>query len=260
MAVISGIDDFVRALQCPTPAHQDSREVYLCAVPLEASDQSVAECRAWLSEEEVARAARYKFDRHRRDFVLSHGVLRGLLGKLKGQHPATLSFSYASHGKPALKDSADPIRFNMSRSGNLAVYAFTVGCEVGVDVEQILPVPELEDIAERFFAAEETAELMALSGPPRVQGFFNCWTRKEAFVKALGEGLSLPLASFRVTLRPGDPAQLLSVADNIQAGMSWTLYHWAPATEWVAALAYPDGPRTVRHLPTFQAGKLLNLL
>jgi 4'-phosphopantetheinyl transferase len=260
MSVITAIDDFVRALQRPGPAGQGSREVYLWTVALEASDGQVEECRAWLSEEEVSRATRYKFDRHRRDFVLSRGVLRALLGKLKQEHPVNISFSYASHGKPALQDLADPVRFNMSRSSSMAAYAFTIGCEVGVDVEQIAPVPELTEVAARFFAAEETAELMALSELSRVHGFFNCWTRKEAVVKALGEGLSIPLDSFRVTLRPGEPARLLCMADNVQAAKHWTLYDWAPATEWVCALAYPDRPRAVRHSPMVSAGKLLKLL
>ena len=260
MSVITGIDDFVRALQPPSSAHLGSREVYLWTVPLEASDRQVEECRAWLSEQEVTRAARYKFDRHRRDFILSHGVLRALLGKLRRAYPANISFVYASHGKPALEDGADPVQFNMSRSGSMAVYAFTKGCEVGVDVEQINPVPELVEVAARFFAAEETAELMALSEALRVEAFFNCWTRKEAFVKALGEGLSVPLDSFRVTLGPGEPARLLYTADNVPAAQDWTLYDWAPAAEWVCALAYPDRPRTVRHSPTVPAGELLRLL
>ena len=260
MSVITAIDDFVCAIQPPSSINQGSREVYLWTVPLEASDQQVTECRAWLSEEEVGRATRYQFDRHRRDFVLSRGVLRALLGKLKREHPANIRFSYASHGKPALRDSADPLRFNMSRSSGMAVYAFTIGCEVGVDVEQITPIPELADIAARFFAAEETAELMALSKLQRVRGFFNCWTRKEAFVKALGEGMSLPLDSFRVTLGVGEPARLLHMADNVQAAKDWTLYDWAPATEWVCALAYPDHPRMVRQSPTVPAGELLKLL
>lgn len=259
MSVITGIDDFVRALQ-PSSVNQENREVFLWTVPLEASDRQVEECRAWLSEQEVTRAARYKFDRHRRDFILSHGVLRALLGKLKREHPASFSFAYALHGKPALQDRTEPVQFNMSRSSSLAVYAFTIGCEVGVDVEQIIPVPELAEVAERFFTTEETAELMALSELQRVHGFFNCWTRKEAFVKALGEGLSVPLDSFRVTLGPGEPARLLYMADNVQAAQDWTLYDWVPAAEWVCALAYPDRPRTVRHSPTVPAGELLRLL
>ena len=258
MSVIKGIDDFVRAMH--DLEGEERRDVQLWTVSLVASDRQIQVCKSWLSAEEVSRAERYRFDRHRRDFILSHGVLRALLGKLRRESPADVSFSYASHGKPALKDPADAVRFNMSRSGSLAVYAFTAGCELGVDVEQIVPIPDIAEIAAQFFAVEETAELMALSGSPRAHGFFNCWTRKEAFVKALGEGLSIPLASFRVTLRPGEPARLLRVADSVQAAQGWTLYDWMPAKEWICALAYRDGPRPVRHSPTIQAGELLNLL
>jgi 4'-phosphopantetheinyl transferase len=262
MAAITGsAEDLVRALLRSGPGGPvQSREVHLWTVSLEASDRQVEMCHSWLSPAEASRAAGFRFDQHRRDFVLSHGVLRALLGRFVEKSPGDLSFTSGLRGKPALGDPAHPLRFNMSRSGSLAVYAFTVECEIGIDVEQIQPVPEMAEIAARFFTAEEATELMALSEPQRLQGFFNCWTRKEAYVKAVGEGLSVPLASFRVTLQPGDPARLLSLAGDDGAAKRWTFHHWTPPPNYVCALAYPDRSRPVRLSPTVQAGELLNLL
>ena len=123
------------------------------------------------------------------------------------------------------------------------MYVFTIGCQVGIDVERIRPVPDFEDIAARFFAPEEADELKGLPELDRPRGFFNCWTRKEAYVKAIGDGLSVPLTGFRVALRPGEDAQLLYLDGDAQAAQIWTLHHLTPAPDCIGALAYPDQPR-----------------
>jgi 4'-phosphopantetheinyl transferase len=156
-----------------------------------------------------------------------------------------------------LEDAGGAVCFNMSHAGNMAAYAFTIGCELGVDIERIRPVPEMADIAARFFAPEEAADLMKLPESDRPLGFFTCWTRKEAYIKAVGDGLSIPLAGFRVTLRPGDPAQLLSLNDDAQAARDWTLHHLDPAPDYVAALAYLDQPRPLVVQPPVAVGGLL---
>ncbi len=117
--------------------------------------------------------------------------------------------AYGPKGKPALAARERPLRFNVSNSGDLAAYAFTFDCEIGVDVEHRRRLLEIESIAQRFFAPDEVAELMDLPESERPDGFFNCWTRKEAYIKAVGDGLSVPLDSFRVTLQPGVPARMV---------------------------------------------------
>jgi 4'-phosphopantetheinyl transferase len=222
-----------------------SASIRVWAVQLEASKHHYAQCLSWLSPDENARAERFHFDEHRRAFILGRGVLRALLGRLLAMPPAQIQFSYGPKGKPGLADSSLPMRFNTSNSGNLAVYAFTEGCDIGIDVEQVRPIPEMEHIAERFFAPHETSELMALPEPDRPRAFFNCWTRKEAYIKAVGDGLSVPLDSFRVTLRPGAAAEVLCLGGSIEAAKSWTLHAFAPALGFVGAIAYPGRPREI---------------
>ena len=183
----------------------NSRDVHLRILRLEASEDNFARCLAWLSPEETARAERFYFPRHRRAFVLGRAALRALVAGYLGMDAAEVGFIYGPQGKPALATvKTCSLRFNASNSGDLAAYAFTTGCDIGVDVEQHRALADLENIAHRFFSPEETAELLELSAAEKTAAFFRCWTRKEAYIKALGGGLSIPLDSFRVTLRPGD--------------------------------------------------------
>jgi 4'-phosphopantetheinyl transferase len=223
-----------------------NRDVRLWTVRLDASDDTFARSLAWLSEEETARAERFRFDRHRRAFVLGRAALRALLGSYLGMDAAAVQFVVGPHGKPALADPSCALRFNASNSGDFAAYAFTSGCEIGVDIEQHRALRDFENIARRFFSPEETAELLALSAAEITPGFFNCWTRKEAFIKALGGGLSIPLDSFRVTLRPGADARMISPP-------GWMLHDFTPAPDYAGAIAYPGEPRSI------QAVRLLSL-
>ena len=164
-----------------------------------------------LAADERARAGRFHFDRDRVRFVVARGVLRAILGRYMNRAPVSLSFRYGSHGKPALAGEADgdAICFNLSHSNGVALYAIARHRAVGVDLERIrfdLPVVE---IAERFFSRREVAALRMLPSEQQHQAFFCCWTRKEAYIKARGEGLSLPLDQFDVSLAPGEPAALL---------------------------------------------------
>jgi len=234
------------------------REVQVWTVRLEAGEPEYQATWAWLAPDEATRAARFHFEKHRRSYVLGRAALRMLLAGYLGPAPAKIRFSYGEKGKPALADPARRLRFNASNSGDLAVIAFTEGCELGVDVEYIRrPPPDIEKIAERFFSAREAAELMTLPEAERSQGFFNCWTRKEAYIKAVGDGFAVPLASFRVTLRPGVAAQLLELAGSLEAARCWTMHDFIPAPEYIGALAYQDRPRKIVIQQPLTAGELL---
>lgn len=234
-----------------------SRDVHLWTVRLEASERNFGRCFIWLSADERARAERFHFDRHRRRFVLGRGALRSLLGSYLGIEPVDVSFTYGPQGKPALADAACPLRFNTSNSGDLAAYAFTNGCEIGIDVEQHRAVRDLERIAGRFFSPEEAAELLELPAAEKASAFFNCWTRKEAYIKARGGGLSIPLNSFRVTLRTGVTARMVSLAGSEEEARAWTLHEFTPAQDYAGALAYSDAPRSVRMGPLISVDKVL---
>ena len=152
----------------------EGRQVHLWLVRLEASEECFERALHWLSPEEAARAARFHFDKHRRAFVFGRAALRGLLGGYLGMQPAELRFAYGPQGKPSLAGAKRPLRFNVSNSGNLAAYAFTLDCEIGVDVEQHRPLHDMQGIAERFFSPDETAELLEHPDAERTAAFFRC--------------------------------------------------------------------------------------
>jgi 4'-phosphopantetheinyl transferase len=166
-------------------------------------------------------------------------MLRTLLGRYLDLEPNGLRFSYGSHGKPALAGECGggKVRFNLSHSHELALFAFTRGRVVGIDLERIRPDLVNEQIAERFFSPREIAMLRALPGSLEKEAFFTCWTRKEAYIKARGDGLSLPLDAFDVSLVPGEPAELLESRENSNEVSRWCLQELVPDPGYVAAIA-----------------------
>jgi 4'-phosphopantetheinyl transferase len=165
-----------------------------------------------LSAEERERAARFHFPIHRGHFIACRGMLREILSTYLEIPPAQVRFSYNAYGKPAVQESG--VRFNISHSGGWAMFAVTEGREVGIDIERIDARVAQDQIPERFFSAREVAQLRSLPIAQQTEAFFRCWTRKEAYIKARGLGLSLALDSFDVSLAPGEPAALLRGAGN----------------------------------------------
>lgn len=191
-----------------------------------------------LAPDEQTRAARFHFAKDRDHFIASRGLLRTILGRYLRIEPQQVQFSYGSHGKPTLPGPDDrlPLRFNVSHAKGMALFAFTRWRELGVDIEQIRPIEEAEQIAERFFSAQENVVFRRIDPSLIEVAFFNCWTRKEAYIKARGEGLSLPLDQFDVTLAPGDPALLLATRPDPDEAKRWKLWSMDPAPGYVAAL------------------------
>jgi 4'-phosphopantetheinyl transferase len=150
-----------------------------------------------------------------------------------------LRFGYNPYGKPALvgEEGEKGLRFNVSHSHGLALYAITRGREIGVDLERIRPFPDLIGLAERFFSPKEVAALRTLPAPMQTEAFLTCWTRKEAYIKAKGEGLSLPLSQFEVSLAPGEPSALLRTQWDALEASRWSLHALTPGPGYVAALA-----------------------
>ena len=192
-----------------------------------------------LAADERARAVRFYFERDRERFIVARGVLRVILGGYLNRAPERLSFSYSSHGKPALAEESDrdAIRFSVSHSHGVALYAFTRGRDVGIDLERIRADLAVVEIAERFFSQQEVAMLRAFRTEEQRQAFFRCWTCKEAYIKARGEGLSLPLDQFDVSLAPGEPAAVLGTQRDPSEAARWSLLELDPAPGYVAALA-----------------------
>jgi 4'-phosphopantetheinyl transferase len=192
-----------------------------------------------LAADEKWRAERFYFERDREYFIVARGVLRAILGGYLNRAPECLSFCYSPHGKPALavESDADAIRFSVSHSHGVALYAVTRGREVGIDLERIRFDLEVAEIAERYFSRREVAMLRTLPTEAQRQAFFRCWTRKEAYLKARGEGLSLPLDQFDVSLAAGEPAAVLGTQQDPSEVSRWSLQELTAAPGYVAALA-----------------------
>jgi 4'-phosphopantetheinyl transferase len=214
-------------------------EVHVWQAELDRTTSHVRALLNTLDPDERVRARRFRFPRDREHFIVAHGLLRVILGRYLHENPHTLRFSYNPHGKPALVEgySDHTVSFNLSHASGLALYAVTRGRRVGIDLERIEPKFANEQIAEQFFSPRETATLRSL--PPHLQheAFFNCWTRKEAYLKAVGEGLSSSLDQCEVTLVPGEPARLLRPVGNQQDSAPWSLRAFTPRPGYTAALA-----------------------
>lgn len=220
-----------------------AQKVHLWQVSLLQSQDCLARFAQTLSPDEHARAQRFHFERDRRRYIVGRGVLRDILARYLDRDARQITFTYTERGKPYLpaEPSMPDIRFNLAHSSELAIYAFASKQDVGVDLEYIHPVPELDQIAAHFFSAAEYQAIRSLSGGQKQLGFFNCWTRKEAYLKALGDGLSKPLDQFEVSLAPADPARLLRVGGDEQEAQRWSLLALnLDQNDYVGALALRD--------------------
>jgi len=193
---------------------------------------------AFLSDDETARAARFVFERDRERFVVGRGRLREILARKVSRAPAELRFSYSENGKPALQGFGDA-QFNLSHSEGVAVLALSQAFELGVDVEFVRPLKE--DVAERFFSRREIDQLASLPADDQLAGFYRCWTRKEAIVKAIGDGLSRPLDSFDVSVGADVPAVVERLEGEADAPRAWRLAHFVPAAGYIGAVACRTG-------------------
>lgn len=200
-------------------------EVHVWTASRDAADDVVGSMRALLDDAERARADRFTFDHDKTRFAMSRGLLRTILGRYLGLPPESLAFVSNPHGKPSLAPIHDEslIRFNLAHSGTFVVFAITRGRDVGVDIERIRPEFGGQAIAERFFAPGEVEALRAVPEPSRLLAFFHGWTRKEAYIKAKGKGLALPLDQFEVAIDPAQPAALLATRPDPDEAARWSL-------------------------------------
>jgi 4'-phosphopantetheinyl transferase len=196
-----------------------------------------------LAADERARAETLHFERDRAHFIVARGLLRAILGGYLVLAPERLVFSYGAYGKPVLAgDCGDgTIRFNLSHSGGEALYAVARGREVGVDIERIRPDLAVAEIAERFFSRREVAALQELPVYQQRPAFFRIWTRKEAYIKGRGDGLSLPLGQFDVSLAAGDSEALIETRADQPNASSWSIRDLGAFPGHAAALAVESG-------------------
>jgi 4'-phosphopantetheinyl transferase len=225
-------------------------EVQIWCVWLNRLISEIPQLTKHLSYSERFKINRYRFDRDKRYSTISRGVLRVLLGHYLDVAPGSVCLNYGPNGKPSLDPDHHPsgLRFNLAHSRDISLYAFVDDSEIGIDLEYIRQLPDAEKIAERTFSRREYLDLTSLPINQRTQAFYNCWTRKEAYIKALGYGLSLPTNQYAVSMAPGEPARLLHVEGKPDEIARWTLRSWTPAPGYVAALAVDRASfEVVRH-------------
>lgn len=192
-----------------------------------------------LSNDERSRSERYYIERDRQRFIASRGILRMILSSYLQTSPGSIKFRYSKYGKPLLDEAIgiNNLNFNISHSAGLAIIAIVLTKAIGVDLEKIRPVPEAEQIVRKLFSQNECEIFCELSETAKLEAFFNCWTRKEAYIKARGRGLSLALDQFAVSFAPGEPARLLCVEKDLIDTTRWSISAFTPASGYAAALA-----------------------
>ncbi|HEY9828851.1 MAG TPA: 4'-phosphopantetheinyl transferase superfamily protein [Stenomitos sp.] len=220
------------------------QSIHIWQVSLDPSQHRLEHLQEILAEDEQARAQRFRFDVDRERFIIARGCLRQVLSGYVGVAPQALCFSYGSHGKPVLANprAAQSLHFNVSHSHQVALYAIASNWPVGIDVEHIHTV-EWRELAKHVFSAKEQLALQHITAPLQQEAFFKGWTRKEAFVKALGQGLSIPLDQFDVTLHPQEPAAILNITWNPEETAQWQLIDVSPSADYCGALAVCGQPQ-----------------
>jgi 4'-phosphopantetheinyl transferase len=216
-------------------------QVDIWRVRVNLSERARKGLESMLSTEEAERAARFHFPADRDRYITAHGCLRDILARYLRGEPAQLSFVAGTHGKPSLA-TEEAIDFNLSHSNDYALIAIARGRRVGIDVERMRKGISSFVIAQQYFSKAEVAELQALPIDEREVAFFTCWTRKEAYIKAQGLGLSLPLESFDVSLSPDEPAILRATRPDFDEASRWILYSLEVDPGYKAAMAVEINP------------------
>lgn len=217
----------------------DLGEIHVWRVSLAQTESCLQSLQQTLSTDERTKADRFRFPKDRSQFIVSRGALRAILSRYLNISSHTLRFDYNPYGKPSLivTQGGNTLRFNLSHSRGMALIAITKNRDIGVDIEGINPNFSGLEIAEKFFSPLENSVLRSLPEHLQATAFFTCWTRKEAYIKAVGKGLSIPLNQFDVSLAPGEPAALLNVEENPEEASKWSLIELFPSSDLVAAVA-----------------------
>ena len=215
------------------------KEVHVWAFNLSAPPDLFARLESRLAGKERERAARFRFDLHRERFIVGRGLLRELLGNYLDRDAEEIEFAYGAHGKPCLTGQQSPINlhFNLAHSESRAVVAITTAGAVGIDIEQIRNLSDADELVARFFSPRESRAFRSLPPEQRPLASFNLWTRKEAWLKATGDGIGQYLNQVEVSFLPGEPARLLTLPISFASGGRWSLSELAPPSGFVAALA-----------------------
>lgn len=188
-----------------------------------------------LSKKEIKKSKAYAFEKDKNSYLIRHAALRQLIGSYLNIEPNSIKFDTQGNDKPILK-TPQTLKFNLSHSGDMILIAISPNLEVGIDVEMNKPLPDFANIVKSYFSKNEIDKLFNLSETDQLEGFYNCWTRKEAYIKATGQGLSTPLDQFSVSLIPGAAPKLTRVEWDPDELDNWTMFHIDAAQDYIGAL------------------------
>jgi 4'-phosphopantetheinyl transferase len=227
-----------------TYSNLEASEIHVWSASLD-----VPVLRFWrvLSPDEKIRAEQYRFPDDVRSFIVRRGILRMLLGRYLNLAPGQIRLNYGKNGKPWVNEPSmrRKIHFNLSHSEGLALYVFTFDDEIGVDIECVKDIPGIDQIAELYFTSGERQDLSSLPESEKKEEFFNIWTRKEAVLKAVGDGLSGPAEEFEVLMAPAGSERLLGTAGTPVPASWWSIYDLKPGPGYSAAFAMKKPPGRV---------------
>lgn len=224
----------------PSTTHLPNDQVHVWAVNLDQTSHERDAFWQTFTEEEQNRAERFYFEHDKFHFIVARGVLRQLLASYLDILPGDVTFAYGHNGKPELArghhSNGRILQFNLSHTRGMGLIGVSWNRMLGVDIERVRPLEDGPNIAKRFFSKWEVEQFFALPEALYPQAFFNCWTRKEAFIKAIGDGLTYPLANFDVTLQPGQEVKLIRVEGSRKKAEKWRLISLEPADGYVGAV------------------------
>jgi 4'-phosphopantetheinyl transferase len=224
----------------PADVELPSDELHVWRAKLDQAEPPVDKLFSILSRDEKERASRFQYDRDKKRFIARRAILRTILSCYSGEDARRLEFEYGTYGKPSLKRRTGikaALRFSSSRSHSLSLFAVTLNQEIGVDTEYIRPVSDRDEIVDRHFTTGERIIYSRLAPHEKQSAFFNGWTRKEAYLKAIGVGLNQPLRTVEVSLEPAKPARLLRIEGNPRQAAAWSLYELSLGAEYAGVVA-----------------------
>jgi 4'-phosphopantetheinyl transferase len=233
-------------------------EVHVIPIDLDQTILAVRNLETFLSHEERQRADRFYSELHRSRFIVGRGSLRAILGNYLAMEPGDLEFHRGEHGKPSLShvEGSKDLQFNISHSHGLAILAVTLGRQIGIDLEQLRPMDNPGEIVARFFSTYERSIFLGLPEEQKHEAFFRCWTRKEAYLKATGDGLTFPLDRFDVSLAPGETPSLLRVEGRPGEESRWTLRDLTLGPNYVCSVAVEGSDWRVKYFHHSPANNL----
>jgi len=238
----------------PSQPLTDSNLHIWCA-SLNSSPEELAHYNSLLSQDEIARAKMFYFEKDHNHFIVGRGLLRTLLGSYLNVEPSQIGFIYGKYGKPALQTGTHKttLDFNLSHSKDYAIYAFCLNRKIGIDLEHVRPMPDLYDFARQFFSLRENVLINSLAGKQKEEAFFKIWTCKEAFLKANGSGLTIPINQVEISLESDGSVTLTSIGELEEQTELWRMESFSPISDFQAALAVKGngGHITLRQLSDY---------